>query len=96
MNVRKNNAEYDELIGDQFDKCDWCLKIIDGKKHELINPSGLNTLNFCSPKHRSMFIYMLKNNKTESKRVLEDSHLYEQLKKKMTKKYEEIREKRGF
>ena len=96
MNIREKNAEYDDLVGDLYNKCDYCYKLILGKKFELLAPNNTGTKYFCSPKHKSMFLWELNRIHILNEEVKMDELKYNRLKHEMTEKYEEIREKRGF
>ena len=96
MNIREKNAEYDDLVGELYNKCDYCYKLILGKKYELLAPNNTGTKYFCSPKHKSMFLWELNRIYITNEDVKMEEFKYNRLKQEMTKKFELLQRRRGY
>ena len=95
MDIRETNAQYDEEVGDIYDKCDWCFNIILSIRYSMRIEQ--QKLYFCSKHCWNMANTFLTYDRTKhNKRTLKDTAKYEQLKDIMTIKYEEIKNFRGY
>lgn len=93
MDIRERNAQYDADIGNIYDKCVWCFKVIIGPKFE-IHQDGVHYL--CSQHCKSIMLYALRYHTARNRKVDEDSYMYDLLQKEVTKNYERIKERRGY
>ena len=48
---RINDAKYDEMMGNHYNKCEYCYRIIDGKTHTLKDGFRI----FCSNKCKRLW-----------------------------------------
>ena len=94
MNIREKNAQYDEDVGDLYDKCAWCEKVILGRKFEIHQDNKLFYL--CSQHCKSVMLYSLRTVHISSEDVKSEELKYNRLKSLMTDKYEEIKRRRGY
>ena len=98
MDIRERNAQYDADVGDIYDKCEWCQRLILSIRYILEKKiKGIDyKLYFCSLRCRKMALWSMKHHKIRNNRTDEDSFMYELLQKEVTKNYERIRRQRGY
>lgn len=98
MDIREKNAEYDDFVGDIYNKCEWCQSLILSVRYMLEKKiEGIDyKLFFCSVRCRKMALWSMKQHKIRNVDTDTDSYKYELLKKEMSKEFELLQRRRGY